>query len=189
LPYKELAADDPRHGKASTYSNYSCKCEKCTEAWRIYHLAYLHRSGRHKPMAQWRAEQAARRENNPPAHGTETRYSNYKCRCKLCKKASADARRRRRHANPAATLRYDRLYRGRSLAISVGDFDLSLIRRAEELAQVRAVATGELAELIREQERDEKFGQRMPKRPWILSLDQRDQFGRELIETLVIAEK
>lgn len=27
-----IAPDDPRHGKASTYNNFGCRCDRCTEA-------------------------------------------------------------------------------------------------------------------------------------------------------------
>lgn len=29
---KGIAPDDPRHGKASTYSNFGCRCDPCTQA-------------------------------------------------------------------------------------------------------------------------------------------------------------
>lgn len=32
----ELAADDPRHGQAPTYTNHGCRCDACREAWRTY---------------------------------------------------------------------------------------------------------------------------------------------------------
>lgn len=28
------------HGSASTYNNYSCRCDECKEAWRIYARKY-----------------------------------------------------------------------------------------------------------------------------------------------------
>lgn len=28
---------DKRHGTINGYSNLSCRCEACTEAWRLYH--------------------------------------------------------------------------------------------------------------------------------------------------------
>lgn len=33
---------DPRHGTTNGYSNLRCRCELCTEAWRQYHLVYMH---------------------------------------------------------------------------------------------------------------------------------------------------
>lgn len=32
-----LAADDPRHGTANGYSNLKCRCERCTNAWAVWH--------------------------------------------------------------------------------------------------------------------------------------------------------
>ena len=34
--------DDPRHGSTNGYGNLGCRCEKCTEAWRVRHLTYMH---------------------------------------------------------------------------------------------------------------------------------------------------
>jgi hypothetical protein len=34
--------DDPRHGKTNGYGNLGCRCERCTEAWRVRHLTYMH---------------------------------------------------------------------------------------------------------------------------------------------------
>jgi hypothetical protein len=31
------------HGTAGGYTNHKCKCDDCREAWRISHLAYMHR--------------------------------------------------------------------------------------------------------------------------------------------------
>jgi hypothetical protein len=188
-PRKELAEDDPRHGKATTYGNYACRCRRCTEAWRIYHREYLHRSGRNKPLAKWREEQAINKLNNPPEHGTESRYGgSYKCRCEQCRKAATEARRQRRNANPEASRLYDKRYRASTIRRSIGDEDRSLIRRAEELAAVRADATGELAELYRDQEKDDKFGHIIHIRPWLLSLNGLDRYGREMLETLVVED-
>lgn len=35
---------DVTHGTYSTYANYLCRCEACTEANREYHREYYHRS-------------------------------------------------------------------------------------------------------------------------------------------------
>jgi glycyl-tRNA synthetase (class II) len=34
---------DPRHGTVNGYSNLMCSCDHCREAWRVAHLAYMHR--------------------------------------------------------------------------------------------------------------------------------------------------
>ena len=34
--------DDPRHGTTNGYGNLGCRCERCTEAWRVRHLTYMH---------------------------------------------------------------------------------------------------------------------------------------------------
>lgn len=117
-------------------------------------------------MAVLRAEQAAR----PFIHGGEYGYSRG-CRCELCTEAVRVARAARRHAEKPR---------------SIGNFDHALIRRAEELATIRATVTGELAELVREQEKDERWGHRIST-PWLVSLDAPDAYGRELYDTLEIA--
>lgn len=35
-----IADDDPRHGLASTYSNFACRCERCRSAMSQYHREY-----------------------------------------------------------------------------------------------------------------------------------------------------
>lgn len=34
--------EDPRHGTTNGYGNLGCRCERCTEAWRVRHLTYMH---------------------------------------------------------------------------------------------------------------------------------------------------
>lgn len=34
---------DPRHGTQNGYVNLWCRCEDCTEAWRVYHREYMNR--------------------------------------------------------------------------------------------------------------------------------------------------
>ena len=34
--------DDPRHGTTNGYGNLGCRCDGCTEAWRVRHLTYMH---------------------------------------------------------------------------------------------------------------------------------------------------
>lgn len=68
----KLPPDDPRHGKASTYNRFRCKCEKCTLAWRE----------KCKEMKDKRL--AAVKDENDPRHGTPNFYGNYGCRCDRC---------------------------------------------------------------------------------------------------------
>lgn len=68
---KPIGADDPRHGKASTYKNYKCRCPACTEAKR------QERRGS-EPVRKERAE-----------HGDLSRYT-HGCRCRSCKDAARD---------------------------------------------------------------------------------------------------
>ena len=44
---------DPRHGTPNGYCNLGCRCQRCTEGWRVDHLAYM----------QQRPEQAARQRD------------------------------------------------------------------------------------------------------------------------------
>lgn len=40
----ELAPDDPRHGRWTTYVNYGCRCDRCREAWRIRNKVHRERA-------------------------------------------------------------------------------------------------------------------------------------------------
>lgn len=101
-----LLATDPRHGTLNGYNNLGCRCEACRNAIAAYMREYNHRTGRKRPMAVYLAELSAK---PPPPHGTEARYSSpHSCRCDLCRKASVEARKRRRHSNIEATRAYDR---------------------------------------------------------------------------------
>lgn len=68
----KLAPDDPRHGKASTYNRYRCKCEKCIKAWR----------DKCKEMKDQRL--AMTKDESDPRHGTPNFYGNFGCRCERC---------------------------------------------------------------------------------------------------------
>jgi len=35
---------DSRHGTLNGYTNHACRCDLCTEAHRVAHLAYMHGS-------------------------------------------------------------------------------------------------------------------------------------------------
>lgn len=93
-----LPPDDPRHGTYNGYNNHGCRCAPCTRAAADYVTARNHRTGRHRPMAEYRAELAAR---GLPAHGTETRYVRHGCRCDECRAGSAAARQARREKKKA----------------------------------------------------------------------------------------
>ena len=161
-----LAANDPRHGRGSTYSNYRCRCAPCTEAWRVRCMAYRRRRGI-RPKAIVLAEMRAQ----PILHGRESGYKRG-CKCERCMEAARVAR--------SGRVRTDTRRR------SIGNFDLALIRRAAELEAARASVTGELAALAVEQEHDAKWGHHIAS-SWLVSLDARDRYGRELYETLDMA--
>lgn len=97
---RTLTPDDPRHGTYNGYNNFRCRCEPCRNAakeWRIsygmndYYREWTHRTGRAKPRAEHLAE-------IEPPHGTESRYSNkkWRCRCDECRAAATAAKRARR---------------------------------------------------------------------------------------------
>lgn len=92
---KPMESDDPRHGTDNGYSNLGCRCRRCRDAHNAKCLAYQHTTGRHKPWEKYVAERKAEAEARDN-HGTEGRYVNGKCRCDSCRKASREARRRRR---------------------------------------------------------------------------------------------
>jgi hypothetical protein len=91
-------------------------------------------------------------------HGTVNGYAVDRCRCQECKRAwreyyaarRAEQRKVRGHLTTAAQVAQAK-------------------RREEELAAVKSDASLELAELIREQEKDSYFV--IHHRPWLLSLD------------------
>lgn len=93
-----LHRSDPRHGTENAYSNLNCRCGRCCKAHAAAMREYTHRTGRRKPRAEYLAE---RRSAPPPPHGTESRYTNRGCRCEDCKRASAEARAKRRSAQLA----------------------------------------------------------------------------------------
>lgn len=78
-----LAADDPRHGRASTYCNHRCRCGACRAAWSEH-------------VAQQRAQRVAKGlAPDDPRHGKATTYGNWNCRCRACTDAWAAAARQR----------------------------------------------------------------------------------------------
>lgn len=76
-------------GSYVTYRNHGCRCEACTEAWRVYHMDYRRRKGI-RPEAQYRAESIR--------HGP-VRYRKG-CRCDVCRAAMARQKREQRARNP-----------------------------------------------------------------------------------------
>ncbi len=77
-----LTADDPRHGKASTYTNHGCRCDLCREASRTYppHLAATVRYRR-------KLGQQPRKIGITYEHGTRYGYIRGGCRCPGCTEA------------------------------------------------------------------------------------------------------
>ena len=74
-----LTPDDPRHGKASTYTNHGCRCDLCREANRTYppHLAATVRYRR-------KLGQQPRKIGITYEHGTRYGYIRGGCRCPGC---------------------------------------------------------------------------------------------------------
>lgn len=161
-----LAPDDPRHGRASSYTNWKCRCVACRAAWRDQHREYLHRTGRTRPAEVYRADLE---EKKAAYHGTEGTYQ--RCKCVRCTAAATEARKQRRYATPDATRAYDREYRGYAPLRSVGDADEALIRRATEIDRLRGSVDGELAELFAEQLKDDQRFWIQGR--WVVSLDSR----------------
>ncbi len=80
-----VATEANEHGTCSTYGNWQCRCEPCTEAHTVQHQS-------------WRAKRHAQRELidgvwiavNAHRHNAAT-YVNWGCRCPECTTAfSAD---------------------------------------------------------------------------------------------------
>lgn len=98
---------DVPHGTANGYTNYGCRCDECRVAHNEYYKKMakgpcpgcggtLSNRHRYKLCAACRDAATARSE-----HGTEGRYIGYHCRCDDCRRASAEARQRRRRAAAA----------------------------------------------------------------------------------------
>ena len=78
-----LAADDPRHGTRNAYSNYACRCRRCTTA----------HNDACRPARLRRALAGLRPAD--PRHGTVNGYQHFACRCGPCCAANSAYRRRR----------------------------------------------------------------------------------------------
>ncbi|MDI3242240.1 hypothetical protein QK287_11785 [Arthrobacter sp. AL05] len=83
-----LSDDDPRHGTPNGYGNLGCRCDRCREANRKSHYAYMERVRREGRMLG--------------SHGTALSYDSG-CRCDDCNavhnKKSRDYKRSRRAQN------------------------------------------------------------------------------------------
>lgn len=81
----KLPPDDPRHGTSNGYGNHYCRCDRCKEANRVAHAAYMDRV---------RAEGRIIGK-----HGTDLAYDSG-CRCDECRERhnekSREYKRRRR---------------------------------------------------------------------------------------------
>lgn len=86
------------HGSASTYTNYGCRCDECRAAHRDYWREWSHRTGLHRPFAEYVA--AVTR------HGVK-RYKKG-CRCDECRAAAAAQKRRQRARHREHYQAYDR---------------------------------------------------------------------------------
>lgn len=81
---------DPRHGSASTYKNYRCRCDACTAAHRDAWREASRRRGV-RPFAEYAAEKKAKAAANHGRGGIRRG-----CRCPICTEASRVARADRR---------------------------------------------------------------------------------------------
>lgn len=64
-----------RHGHANTYKN-GCRCDDCRNAHRIYQAAATKRRAADPTLA------------DRAGHGKAATYTNYACRCGLCRAAN-----------------------------------------------------------------------------------------------------
>lgn len=69
---KPLPPDSPKHGTKQGYDYYRCRCEDCTEAWRLE----IRRRRAIRKVKSWDAP-----------HGTLSGYTNWGCRCQGCTEA------------------------------------------------------------------------------------------------------
>lgn len=68
----DLEPDDPRHGTTNGYGNLGCRCDRCREAHRINHNAYMTRMRAQKRILG--------------THGSTLAYDTG-CRCDVCREA------------------------------------------------------------------------------------------------------
>lgn len=114
------------------------------------------------PVCECGAPKAKQARTCQPCHGRIRGY-------KLSSKRQIDRRARLRYMGQVE---------------SVGCEDAALIARDRELQQARGLAAaGELAALVAEQIRDERFAT-VARDRWMLSLDDVDRYGRPLYEVI-----
>lgn len=64
------------HGTTNAYNNYSCRCDVCKAAQRVFQLART-QDRRSKGLSK-----------DDPRHGSYNGYANYGCRCDDCVEAN-----------------------------------------------------------------------------------------------------
>lgn len=80
---REKDPNDPRHGKATFYTNHGCRCDKC-------------RAAHHAAMAEdYRNRLSSALDPNDSRHGTRSFYIAWGCRCEPCRSAAREAERKR----------------------------------------------------------------------------------------------
>jgi hypothetical protein len=80
--------EPPKHGTATGYCNYQCRCQPCTTAWTQYTIAY--RAKRRELIARGLMSIEGK-------HGKDSTYTNYGCRCNDCREAHRLGALRYRH--------------------------------------------------------------------------------------------
>lgn len=70
-----LPPEHPAHGTTTGYANHACRCQRCREAHREKHNAYMHR-----------VRQTGELTTPDRTHGTAYRYD-VGCRCDDCRAA------------------------------------------------------------------------------------------------------
>lgn len=86
----ELSPRDHRHGTIGGYSNWDCRCDRCTKAHSAYHKAYVLKTGRVKRTIE------EIRANPRWKHGGKYSYYDKKCRCEKCMDWMRNDKRRQR---------------------------------------------------------------------------------------------
>lgn len=96
-----LAPDDPRHGKASTYVNWACRCQPCKDAHREDGIRKYRARNWVNGTAPVQADPMDVNDPGDPRHGTNTGYTNWRCRCDRCVEVGRATARARYHATKA----------------------------------------------------------------------------------------